>query len=550
MILINLSASAQVKDRDLKNVVDSIKGSYTPVTKDAIRIISLPSINDTTKKIPVSKYSLIDKKLSTNFEVEPIKAAKMKGEPLVKIYRSYVKGGFGNYATPLFEAYYNSMRSKNFLYTARFNHLSSNGSLNDSISNGAFSNNNLGLSGKYFIDKHTIEAGFDYDRKMVNYYGRPSYYNSTIDNFLLDTRQRFNLFSGNAVLSSNYADSSRINHDITLKYYNLSDLYLAKENNLRADAKVSWFYGKEFIVATGYNDFYYNNTALDSSYNNLFSVGFEGHSKYGKLKFKLGGNAVIESMSEKVSYPHGYGNVDVNYNVIDNILIPYAGLSGKLERNSYYKMALLNPFMKPTTMLKNTNEKVKFYGGLRGSLSSTVSFNTSVSYSNVADMAFFINDTNLAYISKFDVVYDDAKVLNIHGEMAYQKFEKLRILAQADYYKYKMTKQLYPWHKPTLEVTLSAKYNLRDKILVKTDIFYQNSRKALDYYEGNDPTVKGPFPMTLKGFADVNLGAEYRYSKHLSAFLNFNNIGALKYSRWYNYPMQRFNLMGGLTYSF
>jgi outer membrane receptor protein involved in Fe transport len=52
----------------------------------------------------------------------------------------------------------------------------------------------------------------------------------------------------------------------------------------------------------------------------------------------------------------------------------------------------------------------------------------------------------------------------------------------------------------------------------------------------------------LKGFADINLGAEYRYSKFLSFFANFNNIGNVRYYRWDRYPTQRFNALIGVTF--
>ena len=55
---------------------------------------------------------------------------------------------------------------------------------------------------------------------------------------------------------------------------------------------------------------------------------------------------------------------------------------------------------------------------------------------------------------------------------------------------------------------------------------------------------------TLKGITDINVGAEYRYNKKLSAFVRFNNIAGMRYYRWNNYPTQKFNLMGGLTFSF
>ena len=55
-------------------------------------------------------------------------------------------------------------------------------------------------------------------------------------------------------------------------------------------------------------------------------------------------------------------------------------------------------------------------------------------------------------------------------------------------------------------------------------------------------------PKLLTGIVDANLGAEYRYSKMLSFFVNINNIANTRYYRWEKYPNQRFNLMAGLTF--
>ncbi|MFN6038885.1 MAG: hypothetical protein ACK452_10500, partial [Bacteroidota bacterium] len=55
-------------------------------------------------------------------------------------------------------------------------------------------------------------------------------------------------------------------------------------------------------------------------------------------------------------------------------------------------------------------------------------------------------------------------------------------------------------------------------------------------------------PKNLTGIADINIGAEYRYSKFLSAFINLNNLGNFRYYRWENYPTQRFNFMVGFSF--
>ena len=50
--------------------------------------------------------------------------------------------------------------------------------------------------------------------------------------------------------------------------------------------------------------------------------------------------------------------------------------------------------------------------------------------------------------------------------------------------------------------------------------------------------------------ADVNLSAEYRFSKRLSVFLELNNLLDNRWYRWYNYQERPFDIKGGVTFSF
>ena len=549
MLLMNLVGTAQVTNQDL-NVEETVEGSFNPVIKEALKISSYPSIIDSTKKLPIAKYSFVEKKVNSSFQIDPITAAKMKGEPLIKLYRTHLKGGLGNYNTPLLDLSFNSLRSKEYLYSANYMHLSSSGSLNDTMINSGYSRNNLNVFGKYFVDNYTFDGGFEYDRNVVNYYG----YNSKLIDLSKDlTRQRFNTFSGNASFASHDMDSSQINYDVALKYYNLRDLFDAKENNLNLNISLNKLYGKEIFGVNFSNDYYYNTTALDTNYNNILKLNPNVKSAGKNWQVKAGLLLFTET-SVTGTLVHFYPSVDFNYNIIDNIIIPYVGIDGNVERNSYKKMTDKNPFLNSFSYLENSRSndflKCKYYGGIRGSLSSAVSFNTNVSYHNVSNMAFFVNDNATQLQNKFVLVYDDVKLTNWHGELSYQKNEKLRFLAKADYYKYVLKELWFPWNKPTLELSFSGQYNLREKIVIKADVFYQNARKGLNYYQNSDPVVKGPVPVNLKQYVDLNLAFEYRYTKRLSAFLNVNNLGAVKYVQWNNYPVQRFNLLAGFTYSF
>jgi len=107
------------------------------------------------------------------------------------------------------------------------------------------------------------------------------------------------------------------------------------------------------------------------------------------------------------------------------------------------------------------------------------------------------------------------------------------------------------WYKPQVEFTFSANYNLNDKIVVKADLFYIDDQYSKTFIaDASSASGKKVAAKELKGVFDANVGLEYRYTKKLGFFLNFNNIANFRYYRYSNYPTQRFWLMGGLSYSF
>ena len=88
-------------------------------------------------------------------------------------------------------------------------------------------------------------------------------------------------------------------------------------------------------------------------------------------------------------------------------------------------------------------------------------------------------------------------------------------------------------------------------IVAKVDLFYLGNQFAKTF-EADTTATTGTKVVAkeLNGVFDANIGLEYRYNKKLGFFLNVNNIASVRYMRYMNYPTQRFNLMGGLSYSF
>ena len=543
LIVMNEVANAQ-KDT-LQSMIFEGSGQFRPSITESNKLNETPNIVDSTKKITVKGYSFNSKKIATGFDVEPIAPAQMVGEPLTKLYNGLVKIGMGTYTTPYGEVWFNHLRSKEYAYGLRLKHLSSKATLKD-YGFAGFSDNEISLYGKKFLKEHTLSGNFDYARNVVHFYG----YDPTLFELKDDaTVQRFNLFAANAELLSHYPKASRYNHSIKLSYYNLADLYKSSENNIKASGYLQTAVAKELLRVNASVDYYNYKTKLDTVNNTIISLNPNFIAKGERYSATLGVEMTMDMFVQSKFY--FYPKVDLSYNVFDEIIIPYAGASGGLQKNSYRSLTDNNPFVLSDLTMKNSNRKYELYGGLKGTLSSKIAYNARASYQTVGTMALFVNETDRLLNNRFDVIYDEVDVLNVGGEVTYQNREKLRINLRGDYFNYKTKTEVRAWYKPELAITLSANYNLRDKIVAKVDLFYLGNQFAKTY-EADTTAVTGKKVVAkeLAGVFDANIGLEYRYNKKLGFFLNVNNIANMRYMRYMNYPTQRFNLMGGLSYSF
>lgn len=533
--------SAQTRSLD-SNIVISV-GEYRPTIIDANKINENPEVIDSTKKLAVKNYTISSQKINTGFDVTPIPAAQMVGEPLTKLYNALVKIGFGNYTTPYGEVWYNSLRSKEYAYGIRMKHLSSTSTLKDYGFSG-FSDNEISLYGKKFLKEHTLSGNFDYARNVVHFYG----YDANLHDLNKDaTVQRFNYFAANADLASHYTNDKRYNHDINLSYYNIADLYKASENNVKGTGFVQTKIEKETLRINGLVDYYNYKTAKDT-FNDLFiSINPNFIASGDKYKATIGVTATMDKLEETKYY--FYPNIDLSYNVVENIIIPYVGVSGGLHKNSFKSITNENPFVLSALKMANTNERYNLYGGIKGNITNTVSYNARASYKSISNLMMYVNDTKDLLANRFNVIYDDAEEFSVHGEVGYQLREKIRFNLSGDYYNYKMKSEMRAWYMPQVKFTLTGNYNISDKIIVKADLFYIDNQyyKTIENPDAVKPTIVAN---QLKSMFDANIGGEYRYTKKLGFFLNINNIANVRYYRYSNYRTQGFGAMVGLSYSF
>jgi hypothetical protein len=536
-------------------------GDRTLTVDQAFKIAELPEVIDTIPKAYELDYSPLQRQVSVNYEPKPIKAAKLKvQEPLGRLYRGYAKAGIGLYITPLAELRFNSIRNRDWAYGIHARHFSSQGGLDD-VGENAYSQNDLSAWARRYIDKHTIEAGFHYDRDVVHYYGFDPGDSGIADD---DYRQRFNVLSGYAEYASHYRDSAKVQHTIRLDYRSLGDTYNTKENRFLIDADLAktvedyrfalstsldlnGLTAQEPGIISGQEPF-----TTDSSFvneleydNSLFKVEPHIHARKGDLTADVGLGIVVEGGDPESSirvYPRAY----LSYSLFDNLFTPYAGLTGDLQRTSYHDLSRVNPFMYHVPDLLNTSKDLELYAGIRGTILDNLSFNAKFSVADFDDRPFFITDTlTTAFDNRFRVIYDDLREISLSGELTYIHDKNSRVTARLELIDYSNENQAEAWNLPGWRFSTDARYDLNDQFVAKLQIFAEGQRKAL----GRDSD--GEYgTQELRGFVDGSIGLEYRYTKRISAFLDINNLTGGRYPRWLGYPVQSILVLGGLTYSF
>ena len=540
LILVVLNVSAQQKDSLIKaNEIEVIK-TFKPTLSDAIKIPVNPNPETPESTMPEFKYKQPEQQYQTLPTMYAIKPISLGTALLPKLKNNYTRIGFGNYVTPMFEIYLTSLRNKNWQGGVFAKHLSSKG---DAAFNN-FSNNTLYAFGKRFFDAGSISADAYYYRNVAYLYGYPKEVKPTEDT----SKLVYNTIDVKLAYENKVKDSNDLSLKVNANYYNYSNNKDVTDNDFLAAGIFSKRYvGVLFdlktainINNTGYKDFSYNRTYFD----------FNPRATLNDVDFYLKGGFNLTYMSDSNRSDQSgvffYPVAEAGYHIIKQKLTTYAGLTGDYKKNTFRSISSENPFTLGRSDsalhgIYNTNKQIEFYLGLKGSLGKRTFFSIYGSVANYKNMLFFGYEAGR--YSQLPL-YDNGKVTltTMQLELNHHFGEKFRTGLTLSNYGYSMEKLGQPYSKPSFEAKWNNSLNIADKFLFRLDLFYMNERTGYNYTDKKE--------VKLNAMVDANFAIDYRYNKHVSAFLNINNFANNQYQRWLNYNVYGFNVLGGMTFTF
>ncbi len=595
------SASGQ-KDT-LRREVEVVK-AFTPTAIDAEKILENPVIKADETRKPDFSYSIDSKPVFSVLSVKTMQAATVVGKPAEEPGYGLVRAGVGNYNKPYGELFFNNTKNKNSIFGIHAMHLSSHSKL--TLANGdrvkaPFSDNEAELFLKHMFRKSTLSVNLGVDHSGFRYYGYPG--NAPSDSIpafielpdqdygFQGAKQTFTRGGIHLSLKNIYAtrkdpsagfdfayyrfgvktgqreDFARFSMDFNrphegfslllnagFEYSGVSQVYSSQLEMLPIDGIV------KLLPDTLKNTFLHGLTSRKQTWLFFKPAIYIGNEtinlKAGFKSWIVGGK--VDKAAFKIA-----PDVRFNFSPVKEIINVFAGVDGEYYHNHYSAIAEINPFVDPELSVRNYLEKYRVFGGFDGKLSTRTNFKIQVDYSASDDHPFYyLQGFKLPaegplpgpqYVDNtFKVLYDDLKTTRFNGEITHYAGDKLNLLFSANVYKYTLTIEKKPWNMPSFDATVSLNYAVNDRFNVSADLYAIGNRTGLVKQYDIPSGVLSPeireYPLTTA--FDINLRGNYAITRKLAVFAQLNNFGLQKYERWLGYPVQSFNGLAGISYSF
>jgi hypothetical protein len=573
--LVCFLAFSGVSNNGFAQQADSLKSEsiiivrdFEPIIKTDVRKLDInPVIQEVKLPPPNFKYTTVPFADTVSFVPERINPAKLKGEPLDKLYRAYVTAGVGNFLNHTLQAKVSSIRDRKQRWGLNVEHFGSDGGITDVPYNG-FSSQLADGFYKRIFRAHILSASAGYTRDRVYRYGFESN-NVGFDPELIereDIAQTYNQGYGAVSIQSFFADSSDINYKLDLKFHHVTneDGGTRETGALFSSRFDRFFDAHQGIVSF---DADYNAPSSSSAFydslgnyqsNMILRLGLDVVLNISKFRINAGLKMALESQNDNQMYL--YPNIELSYRALRKVIIPYAGIRGDLRRRSFNTTRLENPFIEDFVELRNENTVYNAFVGVRGAYSSTISYDVRASRQRIENFGLFTNIYGvqpngynilvLPISNTFQVIYDDLNLICLTGELTFHQVKQWDITFMAEYFSYDFDNTPEAWHLPDFKTSLKGKYNLNDLFYFTGSVNFWSTRYAKTLNQEDPQLAFNEYGRQLDAVIDLNLGAEYIYSKRASIYLNINNITAQNYQLWNRYPVQGINVLLGFTYGF
>lgn len=513
----------------------TIVSSFKPVLREAAKINfnATPPSPDTTKA--KLNYEIPNQNLVLGYQPGSLKPLALAIDSVEKFNNSsYIKAGFGSLRTPYIQAGISLGDGETAGLNIYAKHVASESKRDFQ----KFSSTNIKLSG-YFKSGNNLQwdAGLGMKRDRTYKYG----YLAVTLVFPTDSlKQNFQTISGRVAFHNINKTEFGLTYAPEVKIDVFTDNLKNSESNTVLNVPLQKTIGKEFAVNLGITfDLTRFSPENKSAVNNtMYYISPSVLYKTAQLNIQAGIRPSWDNSKFKM-----FPNILADVSTQDKRFTFQAGWTGYIRKTTYQYLAGQNPWLWLPGTLRNTWIEERF-AGFKGTVGDHFSYAAKVGFNKLNNQPLFINDTSAAGDGKsFQVVYEDKmNVVNFSGELGYNVGEKFSLIAGLIFNQYSgLQTQEKVWGMLPLELKANMRLQIIKDLWLKADLFAWNGPKYLK---------KDNTPDKLDGTFDLNAGLEFKITKNINLWTQFNNLFNREYQRWNQYPVYGFNFVGGVVFSF
>lgn len=572
-MLFAVAGNAQ-SDSTINKEVEVIK-AYQPSISEAFKISTNPLINDTITYTPTFEYQIFSKDVPIEKNINHLPVVTLGNPPQVKPETGYVKAGFGNALTPYGELLINATPTKNTDFGLQLFHFYSrpNIKLNNQLKLKAPYSNSLGrIFMKSYFRKAVMDWDLNFQRQGLSYFGFPltdttAYRQNEAVIGNLNEKQILNTASTFFNLKNTNA-RAKLDYNIGLGY----DYFWNSTGQTAHHAEYTGLFAHQYrnfqVMADSKFEYFLHDSILHNLENTItnhqfFHVALAPQIKINKEVYeaKAGFNLSTMLHADSSMLWHISPKIYFAYHPIKGILTLFAGSDGGFSPNNYQQMFSQNQYIDYTTDMKPTQKVIGLYGGFKGKMSRKLSYLFDVNY-NICknEVIYYLNQVdingNILIDNLFKTDYDDINTLKFGGNIRYSS-SGFMLELKGNYYSYNAKNiNTILSYRPDFDATLSTSIPITKRINTTLNASLIGPRKA---YIVSEKTVVTPastiysqevINYNLPTIIDLNLGAEYSYSKNISFFCNAQNLLNQNYELWQGYNHQGILILLGGHYTF
>lgn len=570
----SFSLAAQT-DTTLHREVEVTK-AYKPTISDAQKLnVEPPEENFDRPKLSF-EYPVKSSPILNTFSVNTLKPALVETERTFPPGYGMASIGLGSYLKPYAEIFLNNANTKNTFFGIHGRHLSSFGNLKleggDKV-DAPFSESELELFTKRIVANSMLSINGSLNHNSFEYYGYPETAIPTLlsDNlpagFYQGEKQAFTKASLHIDLAQPSAaiDEESTGFSFDYHYFNTKtgqkEHFIEGQVNFRREMNSGMGILNAGLRTTSANNLLLlpDSTMGKRSQTWLYAqpAWFTGNENANAT---LGANLWFVMANQRNTVAKISPNIRAQWAPVPEIIKVFAIIDGDYTGNHYSKISYETPYVNPLHDAQNSFKKIRLLGGFDGAISPTSNFKLSAEYAITSDQLFYyLRETQIADTENnpvsvinntFDIGYDKIKRFALGTEFYYNPGTRFNLIASFYYFSYQTTTQDQAWNLPKWESTITGDYRVNDQLSIQTNLQLYGKRNGLILSENNSTNTTARQILALPAIVDLNAKVNYRLTGKMSAFAQLNNLAFQHYQIWPGYPVQSFNLLCGINYTF